>query len=155
MFFCSTLTQAVFRWMFSSRQCKGHCLEYWKTIKTKLARLTYIVDIKNVFFANPSSSFMGFENGVVAERDVESINISLHVTITLISVSHVTFALWLSIILWKNTHGSSTLQVCQRGGWALFWVLPHLTMKEPPCHVCSKCMPLKQIIGQTITYCDF
>ena len=44
------------------------------------------------------------------------------------------------------------LQVCQRGGWALFWVFPHLTTKERPCHVNSDLMPLKQIIGQTITY---
>ena len=29
----------------------------------------------------------------------------------------------------------------------------HLTTKECPCHVYSDLMPLKQIIGQTITYC--
>ena len=40
-----------------------------------------------------------------------------------------------TIVLWKSAHGWSTLKVCQRGGWALFWVFPHLTMKERPCHV--------------------
>ena len=35
-------------------------------------------------------------------------------------------------------HDQSTLQVRKRGGWALFQAFPHLTMKEHPCHVCSK-----------------
>ena len=37
----------------------------------------------------------------------------------------------------KSAHRRSTLQVCQRGGWVLFQVFPHLTMKERPCHVYS------------------
>ena len=36
-------------------------------------------------------------------------------------------------------------------GWALFWVFPHLTSDECPCHVYSDSMPSKQIIGQTLT----
>ena len=56
---------------------------------------------------------------------------------------------WISctVVSRKNAHGRSTLQVCQRGGWVLFRVVPHLTMKEHPCHACSDSMPLKQIIG--------
>ena len=39
-----------------------------------------------------------------------------------------------TVVSWKNAHhGQSTLQTCQRGGWALFRVFPHLTMKEQPC----------------------
>ena len=33
--------------------------------------------------------------------------------------------------------------------WVLFQVLPHLTMKEYPCHVFSDSMSSKQINGQT------
>ena len=51
----------------------------------------------------------------------------------------------------KEAHERSTLQVRQRGGWALFRVLPHLTTKERPSHVYSDWMPSKQTIGQTIT----
>ena len=40
----------------------------------------------------------------------------------------------------------------QKGGWVLFSVFPHLTMKECPCHVYSDSMPLQQIIEQTIAY---
>ena len=43
-------------------------------------------------------------------------------------------------------------QVHQRGGWVLFQVLPHLIMKDHPCHVYSESMPWKQIVGKTITY---
>ena len=46
------------------------------------------------------------------------------------------FNLWCvcTIVFWKNTHGQSTLQVCQTGGWALFWVFWHLTSLVPrPC----------------------
>ena len=42
----------------------------------------------------------------------------------------------------------STLQAYQREGWALFWVVLHLTMKE---HVYSDLMTSKQIIGQCTT----
>ena len=53
----------------------------------------------------------------------------------------------------KNmVHGRSTLQVCQRGGWVLFWLLPHLTTKERPRHVYSDLKPPEQIIGHKITY---
>ena len=52
----------------------------------------------------------------------------------------------------RSSHGRSSLQVCQRRGWALFQVFPHLTTKEQPCHVYNVLMPPKQIIGQTITY---
>ena len=46
----------------------------------------------------------------------------------------------------KSVHGRSSLQVCQRGGWALFCVFWHLqTTKERPCHVSSDSMPSKQI----------
>ena len=57
-----------------------------------------------------------------------------------------------TVVSRKRAHGRSTLQVCQRGGWALFRVFPHLTTKERPCLVYSNSMPLKQIIGQTVTY---
>ena len=48
-----------------------------------------------------------------------------------------------TMVLWKSKH--------QRAGWALFWVFPHLTMKECSCHVHSDLMPLKEKIGQ-MTY---
>ena len=53
-----------------------------------------------------------------------------------------------------SAHGWSTVQVRQRGGWALFRMLPHLTMKEhlAMSYVYSDSMPSKQIIGQTIVY---
>ena len=44
----------------------------------------------------------------------------------------------------------SPLSPSQKGVGALS-VLLHLTMKERPCHVYSDSMPLKKIIGQTIT----
>ena len=56
------------------------------------------------------------------------------------------------VVSWKRAHGWSTLQVCQRGEWALFRLFTHLTTKEPPCHVYSDLKPLKQIIGHKITY---
>ena len=62
------------------------------------------------------------------------------------------FVSWYTIVSWKMVHGRSTLQVCQRGGWALFWLFPHLTMKECPCHVCNDLKPSKQIIRHKITY---
>ena len=40
-----------------------------------------------------------------------------------------------TVVSRKSAHGRSTLQVCQRGGWALFWVFLHLAIKECPCHV--------------------
>ena len=40
----------------------------------------------------------------------------------------------------------------KRGGWALFRLLPHLTMKEHPRHVYSDSKPLKPKIGHKITY---
>ena len=54
-----------------------------------------------------------------------------------------------TIVSRKSAHGRSTLQGCQRGGWALFRVLAHLTAKVRPCHFYSISMPSKQIIGQT------
>ena len=46
---------------------------------------------------------------------------------------------WISctIVLQKSAHGRSTLQVCQRVGWALFRMVLHLTMKEHLSHVYS------------------
>ena len=52
-----------------------------------------------------------------------------------------------TIVSQKSTHGWSTLQVCQRKGWVLFWVLLRLATKEHPCDVVY--VPLKQIVGQT------
>ena len=52
----------------------------------------------------------------------------------------------------KSAYGWSTLQVCQRGGWALFRMFPHLTTKGHPRHVYSNSKPSKQIIGHKITY---
>ena len=52
----------------------------------------------------------------------------------------------------KSTHGRSTLQVCQRGGWVLFRLFPHLTTKECPRHVYKDLKPSKQITGHKITY---
>ena len=37
-----------------------------------------------------------------------------------------------TVVLQKSAHGRSTLQVCQRVGWALFQVLLHLTTKDYP-----------------------
>ena len=48
--------------------------------------------------------------------------------------------------------GGATLQVCQRGGWALFRLFLHLTTKEPPRHVYSNSKPSKQILGHKIMY---
>ena len=56
-----------------------------------------------------------------------------------------------TVVSRKGAHGQSILQVCQRGGWVFLRVFPHLTTKEHPCHVYSDWMPLKWIIGQTIT----
>ena len=55
------------------------------------------------------------------------------------------------IVLQKSTHGWTTLQVCRSGGWALFWVFLHLTMKERPCDVYSDLRSLKQIVGKLST----
>ena len=55
------------------------------------------------------------------------------------------WVLLLYCILTKEHPWVETLQVCQRGGWAFFWVFLHLTMKEHPCHVYSNLMPSKQI----------
>ena len=52
----------------------------------------------------------------------------------------------------KRDHGQSTVQVCQRGGWALFRLFSHLTTKERPRHVYSDSKHSKQIIGHKITY---
>ena len=35
----------------------------------------------------------------------------------------------------KSAHERSTLQVCQRGGLALFQVFPDSTIKDCPCHM--------------------
>ena len=43
-----------------------------------------------------------------------------------------------TIVSWMSARGWSSFQVCQRGGWELFWVFPHLTMKERPCHVLQR-----------------
>ena len=84
--------------------------------------------------------------------------------ITKLSESHTTVSsLWymymfMFVIPHKNVHvytvahGQSTLQVCQREGWSLFQVFPHLTTKERPCHVYSGWMPSKQRIRRTVTY---
>ena len=45
-----------------------------------------------------------------------------------------------TVVSRKSAHGRSTLQVCQRVGWALLY------------HVYSHLMPLKWIIGQTVSY---
>ena len=55
-----------------------------------------------------------------------------------------------TVVLRKSTHGRITLQLRQRGGWALFSVLPLLTTKEHPCNDYSDSMPSKQLIGQTV-----
>ena len=60
--------------------------------------------------------------------------------------------LHITVVLRKRAHGHSTLQVCQRAGWALFQLVPHLTTKECPRHVYSDLKPLKQIIGHKIMY---
>ena len=57
-----------------------------------------------------------------------------------------------TVVLQKRAHGRSTLQVCQRGGWALFWLFPHLTTKERPHHVYSDLKPSKQIFGHKIMH---
>ena len=57
-----------------------------------------------------------------------------------------------TVVSWKRAHGRSTLQVCQRWGWALFGLFPHLTMKERPRHVYSNSNPSKQIIGHKMMY---
>ena len=57
-----------------------------------------------------------------------------------------------TVVLRKRAHERSTLQVCQRGGWALFRLLPHLTTKECPHHAYSDLKPPEQIIGHKITY---
>ena len=59
---------------------------------------------------------------------------------------------WYTVISWKRAHGWGTLQVCQRGGWALFRLFLHLTTKEHPRHVYSDSKPSKQIIGHIIMY---
>ena len=53
----------------------------------------------------------------------------------LLCVSTVTV---ITVVSQKRAHGRSTLQVRQRGGWALFRLFPHLTMKERPRHVYIK-----------------
>ena len=55
-------------------------------------------------------------------------------------------AQWITIVLRKRAHGRSTLQLCQRGEWALFRLFPHLTA------VYSYSKPMKQIIKHKITY---
>ena len=57
-----------------------------------------------------------------------------------------------TVVSRKRAHGRSTLQVCKRGGWALFRLIPYLTTKERPRHVNSDLKHSKQIIGHKITY---
>ena len=57
-----------------------------------------------------------------------------------------------TVVSRKRAHEQSTLQVCQRGGWALFRLFLHLTTKERPRHVYSDSKLSKQIMGQKITY---
>ena len=45
-----------------------------------------------------------------------------------------------TIVLQKSALVWSILQVCQRGGWALFCVFSHLTTKYHPSHVYSDLM---------------
>ena len=59
---------------------------------------------------------------------------------------------WYTAVSRKRAHGWGTLQVCQRGGWALFWLFLHLTTKQRPRHVYSDSKPSKQIIAHKITY---
>ena len=47
------------------------------------------------------------------------------------SEQHHVSIVWLAA---NGTHAHNTLQVHQRGGWAVFRVLVHLTTKERPCH---------------------
>ena len=61
----------------------------------------------------------------------------------------ITINYWNTVVSWKSANGRSTVQISQRGGWALFWVFLHLTTKECPCHVHSYLIPSKQ---QTATY---
>ena len=56
----------------------------------------------------------------------------------------------ITVVSRKRAHGRSTLLVCQRGGWALFRLFPHLTTKEHPRHVYNDSKPLKQIIGRNL-----
>ena len=58
----------------------------------------------------------------------------------------------ITVVSLKSAHGWSTLQVCQRRGWVLFQLFPHLTTKEHPCHVYSDSKPSKQIIEHKTTY---
>ena len=48
--------------------------------------------------------------------------------------------------------GGAPYKSDDKGGWVLFQVFPHLTMKECPCHVYSDSMPPKQITIQNIRY---
>ena len=57
-----------------------------------------------------------------------------------------------TVVLWKNTHGGSTLQDCQSGGWALFEVFPLLTTKSAHVLFYSGLMPWSKITGRTIAY---
>ena len=40
-----------------------------------------------------------------------------------------------TVVSQNSTHGQSTLQVCQRGGLALFQVFPHSTIEDCPCRM--------------------
>ena len=52
---------------------------------------------------------------------------------------------------WKSTHGRSTLQVCQRGGWALFQEFMHLLNHER-ARVCLRLIALELTEYQTVMY---
>ena len=54
-----------------------------------------------------------------------------------------------TIVSWKSPHGQSTLQVYQRGRWALYQVLLHLSM---PMSCLQQLHALEAIIGLTIMY---
>ena len=69
-------------------------------------------------------------------------------TLTVIQLSESSY----TVVSCKRAHGRSTLQVCQRGGWAFFQLFPHLTTKECPRQVYNDSKPSKQIIAHKIMY---
>ena len=62
------------------------------------------------------------------------------------------FYLRLLIACERAPMGGALYKSAKVGGQVLFQVFLYLTTKECPCHVYSDLMPLKQIIGQTVTY---
>ena len=56
-----------------------------------------------------------------------------------------------TIVSRKIAHRAPYMSVKEGGGRSFEYFDPYLTTKECPCHVYSDSMPLRQIIGQTIT----